>query len=186
MALLDTLAQGRQVDRRQDRRLHRGAALLPRLRPGVVPEPDGAVGAAAGADRSALSGAMARERQRAELRRVRQGVRLQEGPADVSGKLLPGVVSDEGGQACKPPPLDSRRRNGSGDPGNRHGIESDAAEMPCRGPSSRELTFLLFCRRVKEQTRSFKIAALRARKMFARKRRNLIPQLPNCRKSSRN
>jgi hypothetical protein len=91
MALLDTLA-AKARDRRQDRRLHRGAALLPRLRPGVVPEPDRAVGAAVGADRSALARPLARQRLGAELRRIRQGLWLHQGPADVSGQLLPGLV----------------------------------------------------------------------------------------------
>ena len=49
MALLDTLAAEGKIDRREDRRLHRGAALLHRLRPGLVPEPDRAGRAAVGA-----------------------------------------------------------------------------------------------------------------------------------------
>src|ERR1700757_2309569 len=59
----------------------------------MVPEPDRAVGAPAGAYRSPFAGTMAREWHRAELRRVRQSLRLQKGSAHVSGELLPGVVS---------------------------------------------------------------------------------------------
>ncbi len=58
-----------QEHRRQDRRLHRGAALLPGLCPGVVPEPDRAVGPPGGADRPALARPLARQRHGAELRR---------------------------------------------------------------------------------------------------------------------
>ena len=39
-------------------------------------------------------GQVAGERQRAELRRVRQGVRLPQGPADVSGEFLPSLVEE--------------------------------------------------------------------------------------------
>ena len=70
------LAEEGKIHRRQDRRLHRGAALLPRLRPGLVPESDRAVGPPVGADRSPLARPLARQRLGAELRRVRQGLRL--------------------------------------------------------------------------------------------------------------
>ena len=53
-ALMDTLAEQNASVSEKDRRLHSGAAVLPRLRTGVVREPDGAVCEAAGEDRSAL------------------------------------------------------------------------------------------------------------------------------------
>ncbi len=93
IALLDTAGAGRQVDRRQDRRLHRETALLPGLRAGVVRKPDRTVAPPARPHRSALAGQVARERHSAEFRRVRQSLRLQKGPADVSGELLPSMVA---------------------------------------------------------------------------------------------
>ncbi len=76
MALLDTLAAAGQIHRRQDRRLHRGAALLHRVRPGLVPEPDRTVSPPACAHRSTLARHVAHQRAGAELRRIRQGLRL--------------------------------------------------------------------------------------------------------------
>ncbi len=59
----------------------------------VVPEPDRAVGAGAGEDRSAQSGTVADQWFGAELRRVRQGVWLQGWPADDAGEWgLPYLV----------------------------------------------------------------------------------------------
>ena len=98
-ALMATLAQpaspapSRSPGQGHARRLHPGAALLHRLRADLVPEPDRAVGARAGQDRSAQLRRVAREGHRAELRGVRQGVRLQGGPAhDAGERRLPDLV----------------------------------------------------------------------------------------------
>jgi putative endopeptidase len=63
-----------QEHQRQDRRLHRGAALLSGVCPGVVPEPDRAVCPAGDADGPALARPLARQRHGAEFRPVRQGL----------------------------------------------------------------------------------------------------------------
>ena len=92
MALLDTLAaQGKTIDDKIDGYTETQRYFLG-FAPGVVREPDRAVGAPAGAHRPALAGPLARQRQRAELRRIRQGLWLHQGPADVSRELLPGLV----------------------------------------------------------------------------------------------
>ena len=68
MALLDTLAkEGKTIDDKidgytEEQRYFIGFAQV------WCSEPDGAVGAAVGADRSAFAGPLARQRQRAELR----------------------------------------------------------------------------------------------------------------------
>ncbi len=92
MALTRRPGQGRQVHQRQDRRLHRGAALLPRICPGLVPESDRTVSSPVGTGRSPLARPLARERHGAELRRVRQGIRLPQGTANVPRELLPRLV----------------------------------------------------------------------------------------------
>ena len=89
MALMNTL-KGQAADRRHG--LHAGAALLSRLRAGVVSELDRRRVDAAHHDRPALARRLPRQRHAQQHARVRAGVQLQAGHADGAGEKMPGVV----------------------------------------------------------------------------------------------
>ncbi len=74
-------------------RLHAAAALLPGLRPDLVPEHHAGSGPAARPDRPALARPVARQRRGREHAGVRAGLQLQAGPADGAGERLPGLVA---------------------------------------------------------------------------------------------
>ena len=76
----------------QARRIHRRAALVPRLGADLVREPHRRIGQDARAGRSALARGVSRERRGLEHARVSEGVRLQGGPADGAQSGLPGLV----------------------------------------------------------------------------------------------
>ena len=94
--------------RSEDRRLHAGAEILYRLCAGVVREREPAARTRAGADRSALTGKIPRDRGGAELSAVPQGFRLQDGRCDGSGKGVSRLV-----RGCwrKPKSRGARRYN---------------------------------------------------------------------------
>ena len=89
MALMNTL-EGPRPHRR--RRLHARAALVPRLRAGVVPELDRRGRAAAHLHRPAFVGPLPHERHRQQHAGVPGGVQLQGRRADGAREAVPGVV----------------------------------------------------------------------------------------------
>ena len=93
MALLDTLAaEGKTIDDKIDGYTEAQRYFLGFAQVWCQNQTE-QVDAAVGTDRSALAGRLAREWICAELRRVREGFRLHQGPADVSGEILPRLVS---------------------------------------------------------------------------------------------
>jgi len=91
------------------RRLHAGAAAVPRLGTDLVPERDRGEREAARAGGPALAGSVPRERRGVEHARVPAGVQLREGIADGAGERLPGVVA--AGERRTSMPLKRSRRH---------------------------------------------------------------------------
>ncbi len=78
---------------RESRRLHAPAALLPRLRPDLVREPDAGVRPDAGAHRPAFARTLSRERRRLEHAGIPAGVRVPRRRAHGAAERMPRLVA---------------------------------------------------------------------------------------------